>query len=123
MKGVCDIVIDCVRFIGNDRKGLVGVHILQEEVYREGTDYQTYNREQTSSWSKRNKGHDGDKEVHDQKCSSDMALKIFLTTIAIISVPPVEEPILNSIAEPHAGKNTPRSNSINGWSVNGCVIG
>ena len=50
-------------------------------------------------------------------------LKYFLTIIAMMSVPPVEEPMLNSSAEPHAGKKTPSSSSINGWSVSGWVIG
>ena len=50
-------------------------------------------------------------------------LKYFFTTIAMMSVPPVEEPMLKSIAEPHAGRKTPNNSSMNGWSVSGWVSG
>ena len=45
MEGDGNKVVNLLRFVGNDGKGLVGVHVLQEKVNRKGTNHQTHNRE------------------------------------------------------------------------------
>lgn len=47
----------------------------------------------------------------------------FRRIIAIISVPPLEAPILKRIAEPMAGRMIAKHNSNTGWSVNGASSG
>ena len=43
----------------------------------------------------------------------------FLIIMAMISVPPLEEPRLNKIDDPKDGSDTAKINSSIGWSVNG----
>ena len=47
----------------------------------------------------------------------------FLIIMAIMSVPPLEDPRLNRIEDPKDGRDTAKMNSSIGWSVNGCAIG
>ena len=50
-------------------------------------------------------------------------LLYFLIIIAIISVPPLDEPILKRMAEPSAGSAIAKQSSNIVWSVRGWVIG
>ncbi len=50
-------------------------------------------------------------------------LLYFFTIIAMMSVPPVDAPILKRIAEPTAGRPTAKKSSSSGSSVKGASIG
>ena len=52
-----------------------------------------------------------------------LKLVYFFSTIAIISVPPLEAPILNKMADPTAGRNTANTSSSKGSVVRGPVKG
>ena len=52
-----------------------------------------------------------------------LKLEYFFKIIAIISVPPLELPMLNKIADPKAGSAIAKHSSRIGWSVNGSFIG
>ena len=51
------------------------------------------------------------------------ALVYFFMIMAMISVPPLEAPMLNRIADPTAGRAMANASSRRGWSVSGCYIG
>ena len=46
----------------------------------------------------------GDHHIGDQKCMLISTLEYFFRIMAMISVPPLEEPMLNKIAEPREGR-------------------
>lgn len=50
-------------------------------------------------------------------------LEYFFRIIAMISVPPLDAPILKRIAEPRAGRTIAKQSSSIGWSVKGSDIG
>ena len=52
-----------------------------------------------------------------------LKLEYFFKIIAIISVPPLELPMLNKMAEPRAGSAIAKQSSSIGWSVKGAFIG
>ena len=50
-------------------------------------------------------------------------LEYFFRIMAMMSVPPLEAPILNRMADPSAGSATAKQSSSMGWSVSGLSMG